>query len=276
MPSKKTETEALDGKVQKGSLVSFFIQFLIVAAVFFAIGFSLGQKKLQIDRKGFVPKLSVSGQLPPENQRIDFSLFWNVLEVLPEKYLDKSAIDGQKILYGAIAGMVRSLGDPYTAFLDPSQNQTIKSEIAGAYEGVGIQIGFDEEKRLAVIAPLSGTPAEKEGIQAKDLILKIDDRDAFDLTLPEAVDLIRGQAGTKVKLVLQREGEEPYEKIIERAKIDVKTVEVSFKDQNNKHIAVVKVSRFGEKTNDEWNMIMDEVAAKKVDGIIVDMRNNPG
>jgi len=277
MPSKKTETEALDGKVQKGSLVSFFIQFLIVAAVFFAIGFSLGQKKLQIDRKGFVPKLSVSGQLPPENQRIDFSLFWNVLEVLPEKYLDKSAIDGQKILYGAIAGMVRSLGDPYTAFLDPSQNQTIKSEIAGAYEGVGIQIGFDEEKRLAVIAPLSGTPAEREGILAKDLILKIDEKETFDLTLPEAVELIRGPAGTKVKLTLQREGEDkPFEKTVERAKIDVKSVEVKYHQKGNKQVAILKVSRFGEKTNEEWDKAVDEVVSKKVDGVVVDMRNNPG
>ena len=261
---------------EKSSLVSFLIQFFVIAALFFAIGFVVGQKKVEGTRQNLVPRISVSNQAPPQNQNLDLTLFWKVLEVLPQKYLDKGSIDANRMLYGAISGMVRSLGDPYTAFLDPKQNESIKSEIAGSYEGVGIQIGFDEKKRLAVIAPLSGTPAEKEGIQAKDLILKIDDRDAFDLTLPEAVDLIRGQAGTKVKLVLQREGEEPYEKIIERAKIDVKTVEVSFKDQNNKHIAVVKVSRFGEKTNDEWNMIMDEVAAKKVDGIIVDMRNNPG
>lgn len=278
MPTEKADSieKKLPKSTEKSSLFGFFIQFFIVAALFFAIGFTVGQKKVEVSRQNSIPKITVSNQLPAQNQNLDFSLFWKVLDVLPEKYLDKSAIDSNKILYGAISGMVRSLGDPYTAFLDPKQNENIKSEIAGSYEGVGIQIGFDEKKRLAVIAPLSGTPAEREGVQAKDLILKIDDKDAFDLTLPEAVDLIRGQAGTKVKLVLQREGEELYEKTIERAKIDVRSVEVKYIDHDGKQIAVVKVSRFGEKTNEEWDNVIGEVVAKKVDGIVVDMRNNPG
>ena len=142
--------------------------------------------------------------------------------------------------------MVRSLGDPYTVFLDPEQNEEIRQDLAGSYEGVGIQIGFNKNKRLAVIAPLDGTPARREDIRANDLILKIDERDTFDLTLPEAVDLIRGPAGTKVKLVLLREGEEKsFEKEIERTKIDVKTVNVEFKNTQNRQLAVIRVSRFG-------------------------------
>src|SRR3989344_4518298 len=220
----------------KGSLIGFFIQVLIVAVVFFAIGFTLGQKKLEITKRGLIPTITVSNQFA-QAQNIDFSLFWKVLEVLPEKYLDKSAIDSQKILYGAISGMVRSLDDPYTAFLDPKQNELIKSDIAGSYEGVGIQIGFDKDKRLAVITPLRNTPAEREGVLARDLILKIDGRDTFDLTLPEAVELIRGPAGTKVKLQLLREGSsEPFEKEIERSKIDVKTVNLEYKSVKGKEI----------------------------------------
>jgi len=97
---------------------------------------------------------------------------------LPKSYIDKSAFDGQKLLYGAISGMVRSLGDPYTAFLSPDQNEAVKDELAGSYEGVGIQIGFNEDNRLVVITPLKGTPAEKAGLLARDQILKIDDKDA--------------------------------------------------------------------------------------------------
>src|SRR3989338_1422383 len=142
--------------------------------------------------------------------------------------------------------MVRSLGDPYTAFLDPKQNEAIKRDLSGIYEGVGIQIGFNKDKRLVVIAPLSGTPAQRAGVRAKDLILKIDDKDTFDLTLPEAVDLIRGPAGTKVKLELLREGSsEPFEKEIERSKIDVKTVNLEYKNIDGKDIALISVSRFG-------------------------------
>ena len=276
-PFKLDLTRKISTTPDKGSLVNFLIQFLVIAVLFFAIGFAVGQKRITYQRQGYIPHITITGELPPKDQNIDFSLFWKVLEILPQKYVDKGAIDSQKILYGAISGMVKSLGDPYTAFLDPKQNEEIKSEIAGSYEGIGIQIGFDVQKRLAVIAPLSGTPAEREGVLAKDLIIKIDDKDTTDLTLPQAVDLIRGPAGSKVKLILRREAEdEQLEKVIARAKIDVKSVEVKYVDSKGKKVGVIKVSNFGEKTNAEWDRAVEEVLANKVDGVIVDMRNNPG
>ncbi len=256
---------------------SFIVQFLTVAVIFFAIGFVVGQKKIEISRRNFIPVITVVNQLPPGKETVDFSLFWQVFEVLPEKYLDKSAIEGQKLLYGAISGMVRSLGDPYSAFLDPKQNEAVKSELAGSYEGVGIQIGFNKQKRLVVIAPLAGTPAEEAGLRARDLILKIGERDAFDLTLPEAVDLIRGPAGTGIKLVLQHDGEDKsFDAEIERAKISVKSVEVEFEDKEGDKIAIIKVSRFGETTDSEWDEAVNRVQLEGAKGVIVDMRNNPG
>lgn len=259
------------------SFVSFLIQFLTVAIVFLAIGFALGQKRIEVIKRGSVPHINISNQLPAKDQNVDFSLFWKVFEQLPKDYIDKSAVDAQKMLYGAISGMVRSLGDPYTAFLDPKQNQAIQSEIAGSYEGIGIQIGFNKDKKLTVIAPLRGTPAEREGILAGDLILKIDDKDASDLTLPEAVDLIRGSTGTKVQLLLSRKNvDKPLEKEVARAKIDVKSVEVEFRQGKKGEIAILSVSRFGEKTDSEWDGAVSQVLDKRVKGVIVDMRNNPG
>ncbi len=262
--------------IKQGSLVNFLIQFLVVAVLFFAIGFTLGQKKVTVKNGGIVPIINVANQAS-EVQNVDFSLFWEVFKTLPQTYYDKSSVDGQKMMYGAISGMVRSLGDPYTSFLDPKQNESVKRDLSGTYEGVGIQLGFDKEKRLVVIAPLRGTPAEREGVRAKDMILKIDERDTFDLTLPEAVDLIRGDAGTKVTLQLFREGQdEPFKKVLERAKIEVKTVEVEYRQVNGKEVAVIAVSRFGEKTDGEWDTVVGEVVSKKVGGVVVDMRNNPG
>src|SRR3989338_1352727 len=274
------ENKPPDSKTIPGSknpIFNFLVQFLVIAVIFFAVGFAVGQKRIEFTKKGFIPQISVSNQLPSRNQNIDFSLFWQVFETLPQKYIDKSAIDSQKILYGAISGMVRSLGDPYTAFLDPKQNEAIKADLSGIYEGVGIQIGFNKDKRLVVIAPLSGTPAQKAGVRAKDLILKIDDKETFDLTLPEAVDLIRGPAGTRVKLVLSREGQEkPQELEIERAKISVKSVEVEFKNEQKGEIEVIKVTRFGDQTDSEWDSAVSDILAKNVKGVVVDMRNNPG
>lgn len=261
---------------KKSPLPAFLIQFFFVAIVFLVIGFSLGKRNAQITNRGLIPKIIVTNQQSPQNQQLDFSLFWRVLETLPEKYLDKGAIDSQKLLYGAISGMVRSLGDPYTVFLDPKQNESIKSELSGSFEGVGIQIGFDKDKRLVVIAPLGGTPASKAGIRARDLILKIDDKGTFDMTLPEAVDLIRGPAGTQVKLVLQHALEtNTYERVVERARINVSSVEVEFKGDSG-NIAHLKVSRFGEKTEAEWGEAVASVLSRKAKGIIVDVRNNPG
>ena len=268
---------ALQKKVIVSPFFNFFIQFLIVAIVFFAIGFAAGQKKISVEKRGFIPKVTVTNSLPPQNQTVDFSLFWNVWETLPKSYIDKSAFDGQKLLYGAISGMVRSLGDPYTAFLNPDQNAQVKDELAGTYEGVGIQIGFNENNRLVVIAPLKDTPAEKAGLLARDLILKIDEKDTLDVTLPEAVDLIRGPAGSKVKLLLSHKDErETYEVEIERAKINVRSVDVEFKNTDRGEVAVIKVSRFGDKTNSEWDEVIGQVLERKVKGVIVDMRNNPG
>lgn len=263
--------------VQKNPLFNFFLQFIVIGAVFFAIGFSFGQKKIELDRKSFVPRISITSQTLPKDVNVDFSLMWDVLDKLPKEFLDKGAIDSQKLLYGAISGMVRSLDDPYTAFLDPKQNEAVKQELAGTYEGVGIQIGFDNDNRLVVIAPLSGTPAAEAGIRAKDLILRIDDKVTVDMTLPEAVDLIRGPAGSKVKLLLQHKGDsDSFEKEIARAKINVKSVEVSYEQGKKGEIAVIKVSRFGDTTDSEWDAAIGEVQNKDVAGIIVDMRNNPG
>ena len=273
--NKLPESKIIPGS--KNPIFNFLLQFLVIAVIFFALGFAVGQKRIEVTKKGFVPQISISNQLPPKNQNIDFSLFWQVFETLPQKYIDKGAIDSQKILYGAISGMVRSLGDPYTAFLDPKQNEAIKQDLSGIYEGVGIQIGFNKDKRLVVIAPLSGTPAQKAGVRAKDLILKIDDKETFDLTLPEAVDLIRGPAGTSVKLVLSREGEEKAQELeIERAKISVKSVEVEFKNGQKGKIAIIKVTRFGDQTDSEWDSAVSDILAKSAKGVVVDLRNNPG
>ena len=264
-------------KSATSGIFGFVVQFLIVAVAFFAIGFVVGQKKISIERKGVAPNVVFENQTPPQNQNVDFSLFWRVWDVLPQRYLDKNQIDGQKLLYGSISGMVRSLGDPYTAFLDPKQNTAVTDELSGSYQGIGIQIGFNKDKRLVVIAPLKGTPAEAAGLKPKDIIVKIDSKDTFDMTLPEAVDLIRGQVGSRVKLVLLHDGgEKTFEKDLARAQIDVKSVDLTFKDTKSGKIAIIKVSRFGEKTDSEWDTAVDKVLSNNVSGVVVDMRNNPG
>lgn len=218
---------------------------------------------------------------------VDMSLFWLVWDKLESNYLLRKDLDPKKMFYGAISGMVSSLGDPYTVFLPPQDNKDTKDDLRGDFEGVGIQIGY-REQRLAVIAPLSGTPAEKAGIKANDYILKIiDEKQKIDkettgLSLPEAVRLIRGPRGSKVTLLIQRDGiSDPFSVDLKRETIVVKSAEVKFEEKNGKKVAVLKLSRFGERTNDEWLAAVSEIKNEEAKnnnfaGVVLDLRNNPG
>ena len=265
--------------------------FLVLAG---GIGYRLGEQKTRLETISSFPLVRVERTLPADKEgKVDFSLFWEVWDKLEISYLERKNIDYKKMVYGAISGMVASLGDPYTVFLPPTENKEAKSDLRGDFEGVGIQIGYNKEQKLAVVAPLSGTPAEAAGLKAGDMILKIVDevqkvdRDTTGISLPEAVKLIRGPKGSVVKLTIQREGiEKPFEVVLKRETIVVKSVEVKFDEKNGKKIAILKLSRFGERTDQEWEEAVEsikkqEALAGQADinnfgGVILDLRNNPG
>jgi len=225
-------------------------------------------------------RTSISTEISSE---VNMNLFWEVWGRLNEQYLDKKSLDVSKMVYGAIRGMTAALEDPYTAFLAPNDNARSKEDLSGEFGGVGIQLGFID-KTLGVIAPLPDSPAEKVGIKAGDLILKIKDdlqkidRDTQGISLTEAMDLIRGKEGTTVVLTIGREGESDLKEVaIVREQINVPSVDLSFVD--NGQVAWLRVYRFGDKTKQEWDKAVGEILTKKggtFKGIILDLRNNPG
>lgn len=251
---------------------------VLIVIIAFLIGWQLGHKEVQFSWNQFKPSVSVLSKEPPKNLTIDFKLFWDTWDLLSRVYIDKKALDPQKMFYGAISGMVASLGDPYTVFLPPQQQKVSKEELGGAFEGVGIQLGFNKDKRLVVVAPLTGTPAEKAGIRPEDIIVKINDTETTNITLPEAVQLIRGPKGTEVTLTILRIGEEETRSYsLVRETILVKSVEVEFKQsESSKKIAVIKLTRFGERTKQEWNEVVEQILSENTDAIVLDVRNNPG
>jgi len=265
---------------------------LILLVLVGGIGYKLGEQKARLETVSSFPLVRVERTLPAEKEgKVDFSLFWEVWDKLEISYLERKNIDYKKMVYGAISGMVASLGDPYTVFLPPTENNDAKSDLRGDFEGVGIQIDYNKDQKISVVAPLSGTPAEAAGLKAGDIILRIVDeeqkvdKDTTGISLPEAVKLIRGPKGSKVKLTIQREGiEKPFEVVLKRETIVVKSVEVKFDEKNGKKIAILKLSRFGERTDQEWEEAVDLISAKcnppaggaKCAGVILDLRNNPG
>jgi len=242
----------------------------------------------------YYPKLSLVSyrqSQPPQlnpassrqvNPKTDMSLFWQVWDEIEANFLFKDKIDPDKMRDGAIIGMVAALGDPYTSYLPKKENQESKIELKGQFEGVGMQLGYIDGK-LAVIAPIEDTPAYRAGVKAGDIIAAIDGQDSLKIPLPEAVDKIRGPKGTKVVLTLIREGrEKPFEVEIIRDTITVPSVTLKFIKTQGKTIAHLKLMRFGDLTNSQWQSAVDKIIIKQNQdpanfaGIILDLRNNPG
>jgi carboxyl-terminal processing protease len=263
------------------------------------IGWWLGQNDIKLKEKnqGQLPSISVTNRAAPAaKQDVDFSLFWEVWDRLEQDFLFRERINQQKMVYGAIAGMTAALDDPYTAFFPPQENRTAKENLNGSFGGVGIQLGykkFDGINQLAVISPLSGMPAEKAGVKAGDYILRIKDqakgidKDTSGLSLPEAVELIRGEAGTSVELTIYTK-DDPQERVVTLARdtVVVPSAEVEFgevkdgkwqkTDQGS--VAWLKLTRFGGMTDEQWDKAIQEIVnhSPQARGVVLDLRNNPG
>ncbi len=228
-------------------------------------------------------KARLTNTTPPSSMDpVDFSLLWEVWNRLERDYIDPSKLDAQKMVYGAIAGMTSSLGDPYTLFLPPETKQRLNEDLQGEFDGVGIQLGYIEGQ-LAVITPLKDHPAIQAGVKPGDFILKISDKqkniekDALGMSAEEAVTIIRGKKGTQVTLQILTKGEQPRDVTLTRDTIEIPSVEYSVVEHDGKQYGHIVLSRFGDKTFDEWEKAVAKIRENnQLKGLIVDMRGNPG
>lgn len=261
-------------------IVRKFILTLLVLSVVFLGGYNLGVKGFKAEFKNF-SDVSISRETPL-NKNVNLSLFWQVWDTMGAKYFDKSKLNAQNMVYGAIEGMVAAVGDPYSMFLAPNDNKVVDEDLSGSFEGAGIEIGY-RSTQLAVISPLPESPAEKAGVKAGDYIVQIKDEgknldiNTSGMLLPDAVKAIRGKAGTKVTLTLVRDGaDKPIEVEITRAKLDVPSVVIKFVG-DGEEIAHIRINKFTGDTVKEWNEAVSEYLKNgKAKGIVLDLRNDPG
>lgn len=243
----------------------------------FAAGYQVGQGKGPA-----VVKKMVGGTSTEAVSVADFGKFWEVWRRLEKSYVDPTKLDYAKMTWGSMQGLASSLEDPYTQYLPPKENKQATEDLNGAFYGVGIELGY-REGTLAVVSPIKGSPAEKAGVAAGDLILHIKDEkkkvdiDTRGMTLPTAVSNIRGEKNTEVVLTLYRSGQEKsFEVPIVRDEIVVPTVELSYIEKGGKTYAHLELHRFGGRTDKEWSEKISEIVAKRPAGIVFDLRNNPG
>src|SRR3989339_1170056 len=219
-------------RIFKKSLIVFVFIFFVLGAFF--LGRDMGKNSALVEKQKEIniplSRSVVENSLPPENLNVDFSLFWKVWEIVKEKHIGKADLNAQELVYGAIKGMLKATGDPYTSFFDPKESKSFSEDLEGSFEGIGAELGI-KDNILTVIAPLEDSPAQRAGLRAGDKILKVGDQIVADMTIDEAVDIIRGKSGTEVKLtILQTGAEETKEVTIVRGKIEIKSVKLEFKE----------------------------------------------
>jgi carboxyl-terminal processing protease len=199
-------------------------------------------------------------------------LIRKVLELVKSDYVEEN-IDEQKLIYGAIEGMLKKLDDPYTRFMEPKNFKEMQVETQGEFGGLGIVITV-KDRMLTVVSPIDDTPAARAGIMAGDMIVKIDGKDVIDIALHDAVKLLRGPVGSKVTVSVLREGEKQtkdYEitrQIIKLPSVKYWTI--------GKNIGYIRLTQFIQTSSEDLEKAMIALEKAGAKSIILDLRNNPG
>ncbi len=259
---------------------------VVLAGVSFIAGVSVG-----MERTPEISKVTLANK-DVNAPSVDFSAFWKTWNTLNEKFVSasttKPTVDDQERVWGAIEGLAHSLGDPYTVFLSPKEKKMFYENIEGNFTGVGMEVGMRHEV-LTVIAPLKGTPAYRAGIQPGDKIVQIDDTTTANLSIDEAVQRIRGEKGTKVKLKLVREDvDEPIDIDVIREIIEVPTLETEVKTAKKDektgektsplvdNVYVLRLFSFTGDSVDRFRTALQDFAKSGTNKLIIDLRGNPG
>ena len=218
-------------------------------------------------------------------------------------FVDSDELDLDKLSHGAIKGLIEALDDPYAAYLGAEEYALYQDRLEGSFGGIGAVITVDEEGQITIVAPIIGTPAQREGIMPGDRILEIDGETTEDMSLIEAILKIRGEPGTQVTLLVLHHSEDvPEDIVITREEIEVTTIYPKMLSDTPAptatpphtptatptvtptptstptpaNIAYIEVKHFSSRTGDEMVSALEEIATSDVRGIILDLRDNPG
>jgi carboxyl-terminal processing protease len=261
-------------KHERERTTSHFIVFFVAlffSGVFFLFGYNIGSSR-QDDSS--VPFNLAVIENKDQNTTVDFGLFWDVWDLVKEKYVDHDNLKAEDMIYGAINGMLAATGDPYTIFLDPEDSAALTEELRGSFEGIGAEVGV-KDGIITIITPLDQSPAQKAGLRAGDKVVKIEGESTSDMTIDEAVDKMRGPKNTELHMTIFRTSDDStdtQEITIVRDIIELDSVRVEYIDD----IAHVRILQFGDDTITEFNRAIAEIMSKGSKGLIVDVRNNPG
>ncbi|MFK0086081.1 S41 family peptidase [Pseudomonas sp. NPDC090755] len=219
-----------------------------------------------------IPATTVSASTKAPLPLDELRTFAEVMDRIKAAYVEP--VDDKTLLENAIKGMLSNL-DPHSAYLGPEDFQELQESTSGEFGGLGIEVGM-EDGFVKVVSPIDDTPASRAGIEAGDLIVKINGQPTRGQTMTEAVDKMRGKVGEKITLTLVRDGGNPFDVTLARAVIQVKSVKSQLLEDNYGYI---RITQFQVKTGEEVGKALAKLRkdnGKKLRGLVLDLRNNPG
>lgn len=244
----------------------------LLVVVFFALSLGLAGGVL-LDRH----VLTVSASAPSETSDagIDLRLLTEAWEKIDRVYVDRDAVDSQRLTYGAIAGMVEALGDTgHSIFMTPEMLEQQNTMTQGAFEGIGAEVQM-KDGHVVVVAPMDDSPALKAGIRPGDVILKVDEESTDGQELDDVIGRIRGEAGTQVVLtVVNPEDGDLREITLTRGRIALRNVTWSVIPGTT--VAHIRISSFSKNVTEDLKQALQEAGDRQTTGIVLDLRNNPG
>ena len=237
---------------------------IIVGAMLFVLGVGVGNGQIGFTASNPSP---VNSSLPDD---LDYSSVEAVYDKLRDSY--DGTLDEAALINGLKQGLASASGDPYTEYFNVEDAKAFNDEINGSFTGIGAELGKNDAGNIEIISPITGFPAEQVGLRSKDVIAEIDGESAVGLSVTDAVDKIRGEAGTKVKLTIIRNGAEKLDFDITRAQITIPSVKYEVVDG----VGVLTISRFGPDTAQLAKEAANNFKDANVTGVVLDLRNDPG
>lgn len=253
---------------------------IVLSAAIFASGVAVGMllddtlsQRLNV-RPPSLPNVAELGAgEQTTGEEVDMTTFWEVWDTLEDRFYYDLPPQQERV-YGAIEGLIDSLGDPYTSFVRPDVARILEEDSSGTFEGIGAFVEEAPEGGVYIIRVFEDGPADRAGIRAGDIIIAADGTDLLEKSLQEALLLIRGPAGTEVKLTIVREGvPEPFEVSVTRARLDIPTVEARMLDD---HIGYVLLYDFNARSSDRLRTAVRQLMDQGAKKLILDLRGNPG
>ena len=264
--------EVVRGK--KSNVLGIFLALLLAVGSFFS-GIQVDNLIQKEEQTASLFSFFGVSPMAPTNEEADLSQFWEVWKLLDEKFIAASStetLSSEDKINGAIEGLVATYGDPYTVFLPPVESAAFAEDISGNFSGIGMEVGL-RENVVTVISPLPDTPAERAGLVAGDLILKIDGESTEGMQIDEAVSRIRGEKGTSVLLSVYREGDLEIKEIsVTRDTISIPTVVTETVDG----VFIIRLYSFNAISEMKFQEALREYIESGSDSLVLDMRGNPG